>query len=134
VTLFICRRRSSAPCSRHVGRHRGCYPPCSARGHHQGGQGRRGAGRHCPSLRLVRPPPPCRGVQGQRLGTDGYCCPSARAIFAFIGIFPSRGPAAHPHRLFDLQRHSHHRTSPSGGRSAQRPPAGEHRHRLLKVA
>jgi hypothetical protein len=29
VALFICRRRFSAPCSRHAGQHRGCCPPCS---------------------------------------------------------------------------------------------------------
>jgi hypothetical protein len=66
-------------------------------------------------------------VQGHRVGADGYRCPSARAILAFIGIFP----ATRPHRLFDLRRHGPRRTSPSGDRSAQRPPAGEHRPRLL---
>jgi hypothetical protein len=29
-------------------------------------------------------------------------CPSTRAIFSFLGVFPGRGPAARPHRLFDL--------------------------------
>jgi hypothetical protein len=48
-----------------------------------------------------------------------------------IGIFPVRGPVARPHHLFDLQRHSRRRTSPSGGCSTQRPSAGEHRPRLL---
>jgi hypothetical protein len=31
----------------------------------------------------------------------------------------------------DLRRHDRRRTSPSGGCSAQHPPAGEHRPRLL---
>jgi hypothetical protein len=72
-------------------------------------------------------------VQAARLliGADGYRCPSARAIFTFIGIFLSRGLAARPHCLFDLRRHGRRRTSPSGGRTAQRPPAGEHRPRLF---
>jgi hypothetical protein len=122
MTLFIHRHRFSAPCGRHAGRHRGCCPPCSARGHHQGGRGRRGAGRHCPSPRLDRLPPPRGGVQGHRLGADGYRCPSARAIFVFIVIFPGRGLTACPHRLSDLRRHGCYRTSPLGDRNAQRPP------------
>jgi hypothetical protein len=129
AVLFI-RRRFSAPCGHHGGRHRGCCHPCSVRGHHQGGQGRRGAGHRCPSPRLGRPPPP-RGVQGHCLGADGYNCPSACAIFVFIVIFLGRGLVAHPHRLFDLRRHGHRRTSPSSDCSVQRPPAGEHHPRLL---
>jgi hypothetical protein len=128
--LFIHRCRFSTPCGHHAGQQRGCCPPCSARGHRQGGRGCRGAGRRCPSPRPGRPPPP-RGVQGRRLGADGYSCPSARAIFVFIVVFPGRGLTAHPHRLFDLQRYGRRWTSPSGGRNAQRPPAGEHRPRLL---
>jgi hypothetical protein len=108
---------------------RDCYPPCSARGHRQRGRGRRGAGRRCPSPRPGRPPPLGGGVQGRRLGVDSYNCPSARAIF--IVAFPRRGLAARPHRLFDLRRHGRPQTSSSGVRSAQRPLAGEHRHRLL---
>jgi hypothetical protein len=121
ATLFIHRRRLSAPCGHHAGRHRGCCPPCSSRGHHQGGRGHRGAGCHCPS--------PCPGslLPPRGGGVEGHRCPSAHAIFVFIGIFPGRGPAARPHHLFDLQRHDHHRTSPLGDRSAQRPSAGEHR-------
>jgi hypothetical protein len=72
-----------------------------------------------------------QAVQGRRLGADGYNCPSARAIFVFIVVFPSHGLTARPHRLFDLRRYGRRRTSPSGSRSAQRPPAGEHRPRLL---
>jgi membrane-associated phospholipid phosphatase len=124
------RRWFSAPCGHHTGRHRGYCPPCSARGHCQGGRGRRGAGHRCASPRPGRPPPP-RGVQGHRLGADGYSCPSARAIFVFIVFFLGCGLAARPHRLFDLRRHGRRRTSPSDGCSAQRPSAGEHRHRLL---
>jgi hypothetical protein len=132
VALFIHRRRFSTLCGRHVGRHRGYCPPCSARGHHQGGRGHRGAGRHYPSLHPGRLLPPRRGgVQGHRLGVDGYRCSSARTILAFIGIFPGRGPAARPHRLFDIRRHGHRRTSPSGDRSAQRLPAGKHHLQLL---
>jgi hypothetical protein len=41
------------------------------------------------------------------------------------------GLAARPHRLFDLRRYGCRQTSPLGGRSAQRPSAGEHRPRLL---
>jgi hypothetical protein len=67
----------------------------------------------------------------QAVGADRYSCPSTCVIFVFIVVFPDRGLAARPHRLFDLRRHGHHRTSPSGDRSAQRPPAGEHRPRLL---
>jgi hypothetical protein len=131
MTLFIHRRRLSAPCGRHAGRHRGCCPPCLTRAHHQG---RRGTGRRCPSPHPGRPPPPPPhggGVQGHRLGADGYRCPSTRAIITFIGIFPGRGPAACPHCLFDLRRHGRHRTSPSGSCGAQCPPADEHRPRLL---
>jgi hypothetical protein len=72
-----------------------------------------------------------RRVQAARLLLDGYSCPSARAIFVFIVVFLGRGLAARPHRLFGLRRYGRRRTSPSGGRSAQRPPAGEHRPRLL---
>jgi hypothetical protein len=44
-----------------------------------------------------------RRVQAARfLGANGYSCPSARAIFVFIVIFPDRGLAARPHRLFGL--------------------------------
>jgi hypothetical protein len=71
------------------------------------------------------------GVQGHRLEADGYNCSSARAIFVFIVIFPGRGLAARPHRLFDLRRHDRRWTSPSGSRSAQRSPASEHHPRLL---
>jgi hypothetical protein len=74
------------------------------------------------------PPPP---LQGHRLGANGYRCPSARDIFAFIVIFPGRGLAARPHRPFELRRHGHHRTLPLDDRSAQRPSSGEHHHRLL---
>jgi hypothetical protein len=73
----------------------------------------------------------CRLVQAARLGADGYRCPLACAIFIFIVIFPGRGLAARPYRLFDLRRHGRRQTSPSGSRSAQRPPAGEHRPQLL---
>jgi hypothetical protein len=80
-----------------------------------------------------------RRVQAARLleeckatpGADSYNYPSACAVFVFIAIFPGRGLAARPHHLFDLRRHGRRRTSPSGGCSAQRPPAGEHRPRLL---
>jgi hypothetical protein len=48
-----------------------------------------------PSLCPGCPLPP-RGVQGHRLGADGYNCPSARAIFVFIIIFPGRGPVVVP--------------------------------------
>jgi hypothetical protein len=44
---------------------------------------------------------------------------------------PSRGPTTYPHRLFDLRRHDHRWTSPSGGHSTQCPPTGEHHPRLL---
>jgi hypothetical protein len=44
---------------------------------------------------------------------------------------PDCGPVARPRRLFDLRRHGRRQTSPSGGRSAQHPLAGEHRARLL---
>jgi hypothetical protein len=132
MTLFICRRRFSALCGHHAEQHRDCCPPCSDRGHPQGGQGRRGAGHRCPYPRPGFSPSPCGGgVQGHRLGADGYCCPLACAILAFIGIFPGRGPAARPHRLFDLRRHGRCQTSPSCGRNTQCPPAGEHRPRLL---
>jgi uncharacterized membrane protein YgcG len=57
-----------------------------------------------------------------------------RAIFAFISIFLGRGLVARPHHLFDLRRHGHRQTSLSGGRSAQHPPDGEHRPRLLHQA
>jgi hypothetical protein len=129
VALFI-RRRFSAPCGHHAGRHRGCCPLCLARGHHQGGRGRRDAGCRCVLPRPGRPPPP-RGVQGHRLGADGYSCPSARAIFIFLVIFPDCGLIARPHHLFDLRRHGRRRTSLSGGCSVQRPSAGEHHPRLL---
>jgi hypothetical protein len=128
--LFI-HRRFSAPCGHHAGRHRGCCPPCSAQGYRQGGRGRRGAGHRCASPRPGLPPPPQGRVQGHRLGADGYCCPSPRAIFVFIVVFPGRGLVARPHRLFDLRRHGRHRISPSGSCSAQRPPAGEHCPQLL---
>jgi hypothetical protein len=62
---------------------------------------------------------------------ESEATPSARAILAFIGIFPGRGPAARPHHLFDLRRHGRHWTSPLGGRSTQYLPAGEHHPRLL---
>jgi hypothetical protein len=131
MVLFIRRRRRfSAPCGHHAGQHRGCCPLCSVRAHRQEGRGRRGADRRCPSSRPGRPPPP-RGVQSRHLRADGYSCQSTHAIFVFIIIFPSRGLAARPHCLFDLRRHGHRRTSPSGGRNAQRPPAGEQRPRLL---
>jgi hypothetical protein len=78
-----------------------------------------------------RPPASSRSPRPPHLGADSYCCPSARAIFAFIGIFPGRGLVARPHRLFDLQRHGHRRTSTSGDRIAQRPLAAEHHPRLL---
>jgi hypothetical protein len=87
--------------------------------------------RRVQAARLLLTEEESNAVQGHRLGADGYRCPSARAILTFIGIFPGRGPATRPHRLFDLRRHGHRRTSPSGGRSAQRPPAGEHHPRLL---
>jgi hypothetical protein len=132
VALFIHHHRFSAMCGRHVERHRGCCPPCSARGHHQEGRGRRGVGRRYPSPRPGHPPPPRGGgVQGHHLVADGYRYPSACAILAFIGIFPDRGPGARPRCLFNLRRHGRHRTSPSGDRSAQRPPADEHHPRLL---
>jgi hypothetical protein len=70
-------------------------------------------------------------VQGHCLGADSYSCPSARAIFIFLVIFPGRGLAACPHHLFNLRRHGRRRTKPSGGRSAQRSPAGEHRPRFF---
>jgi hypothetical protein len=55
AVLFICsRRRFSAPCGHHAERHRGCCPLCSARSHRQGGRGRRGTGRRCPSPRPGR--------------------------------------------------------------------------------
>jgi hypothetical protein len=44
AALFI-RRRFSGPCSHHAERHRGHCPPCSTRGHRQGGRGRSCAGR-----------------------------------------------------------------------------------------
>jgi hypothetical protein len=69
-----------------------------------------------------RPPPPRGGVQGHRLGADGYSCPPVRVIFVFLVIFPSHGLAARPHHLFDQRRHGCRRTSPSGDHSAQRPP------------
>jgi hypothetical protein len=131
VALFIHRCQFSAPCDCQVGQHRGCCPPCSAQDHHQGGQGRRGVDRRCSSPRPGRPPPPRGGVQCHRLGADNHRCPSARVIFAFISVFPGHGPAARPHRLFDLRRHGRRRTSPSGGHGAQRPPAVEHRPQLL---
>jgi hypothetical protein len=130
MVLFI-HSWFSAPCGHHTGQHRGCCAPYSAQGHRQEGRGRRGADCRCLSPRPGRPPPRRGGVQGRRRGADGYSCPSARAIFVFIVIFPGQGLAARPHRLFDLRRHDHRRTSPSGGRSAQHPPAGEHRSRLL---
>jgi hypothetical protein len=130
-TVHPCR--FSAPCGHHAGRHQGCCPPCSARGHHQGGCGRRGVDRRYPSSRSGRSPPPRGGVQCHRLGADGYSCPSARAIFVFIVIFPGRCLIARPHCLFDLQRHGRRRTSPSGGRNAQCSPAGEHRPRLHQL-
>jgi hypothetical protein len=104
AVLFIHHRRFSTPCGHHAGRHRGCCPPCLARG---------------------------GGVQGRCLGVDGYSCPSARVIFIFIVVFPGHGLVARPHRLFDLRRYGRRRTSPSGGCSAQRPPAGEHHPQLL---
>jgi hypothetical protein len=58
MALFIRRRWFSAPSGRHAGRHRGCCPLRSARGHHQGGRGCRGAGCCYPSPRPGRPPPP----------------------------------------------------------------------------
>jgi hypothetical protein len=73
-----------------------------------------------------------QAATAHRLGADGYHYPSARAILAFIGIFTSHGPTARPHRLFDLRKHGHRRTSPLGNRSTQRPPAGEHHPRLLR--
>jgi hypothetical protein len=85
-------------------------------------RGRRGAGSCCPTPRQGPSPPPRGGVQGRRLGADGYSCPLARAIFVFIVVFLGRGLAARPHRLFDLRRHGRRRTSPLGGHSAQRPP------------
>jgi hypothetical protein len=130
MALFIHRHRFSTSCSRHAGRHQGCYTPCLARGHHQGGRGRQGIGHHCPSPRPGHPPPQ-GGIKGHCLVADGYRCPSARAIFVFIIIFPGRSLAAHPHRLFDLRRHGRRRTSPLEGHSTQRPPAGEHHSRLL---
>jgi hypothetical protein len=129
IALFI-HRRLSAPCGHHARRHRGCCPPYSARSRHQGGRGHRGAGHRCPSPCLGRPPPPRGGgVQGHRLGEDGYNCLSARVIFVFLAIFLGCGLAARPHHhhLFDLRRHIHRWTSPSGGRSAQCSPAREHR-------
>jgi hypothetical protein len=119
ATVLFIHRRFSVPCGHHAGRHQGCCPPCLTRGHCQEG---RGAGHHCPS--------PC---PGRRLGADGYSFPSACAIFVFIVVFPDRGLAARPHRLFDLRRHGRRQTSPSGGRSAQRPPTGEHRPRLHQL-
>jgi hypothetical protein len=79
-----------------------------------------------PLLHLGRLPPPRGGVHGRLLGADGYNYPSTCAIFVFIVVFPGRGLVAPPHCLFDLRRHDRHQTSPSGERSAQRPPAGEH--------
>jgi hypothetical protein len=83
------------------------------------------------SPRPGRLSPPRGGVQGHLFGADGYNCPLARAIFVFIIVFPDRGLATRPHRLFDLQRHGRRRTSPLGGCSAPRPPAGKYRPRLL---
>jgi hypothetical protein len=44
---------------------------------------------------------------------------------------PRSRPRSSSHLLFDLRRRGRRRTSPSGGCSAQRPPAGEYRPRLL---
>jgi hypothetical protein len=93
--------------------------------------GSRPSSRRSRTPRPGRPPPPRGGVQGDRLGADGYSCPSARAIFVVLVIFLGHGLAAHPHHLFDLRRHGRRRTSPSSSRSAQHPPSAEHRPRLL---
>ncbi len=54
-------------------------------------------------------------------------------LVVVIVIFPDRGLAARPHRLFDLRRRGCCRTSPSGSCSAQRPPAVEHRPQLHQL-
>jgi hypothetical protein len=70
----------------------------------------------------------CRRIQAACLLAEEF---NAIALEQTATIFPGHDAAARLHRLFDLRRHGRHRTSPSGGRSAQHLLAGEHHPRLL---
>jgi hypothetical protein len=90
MVLFICRRRFFAPCGHNAGRTPRLLP--SVLGIMPSSRRPRTPRRRPP--RPGRPPPPQGGVQGRRLGADGYSCPSARAIFVFTTAASQLVPTA----------------------------------------